>query len=416
MEAKQRTRKRKQPPSNPLTGILTRQKSQIFFHNNRSGKSRPDPVRKSTSFLPKPPTNISSQIGKHHKPSYSKDGGEDKDEEIYHISIKDLRARRIFSKPLVQKENSQRKQLGSPSEIESGKNLDPNLHSELNDGNSDKCGDESCGFERSGKEIRSDEGLLAERSDTGTNLRSTGCFDGENPNLSVARKCDSKDDVESEGLNTASPTSSIQGENYANENPNSSMVEKLNNTAVDFMGEGTNGENPSLPMVGKCDSVDVENPNSSVVERTNTGVEFKEEDSNGENPNSLVASIGTLDGTAEISGCSNGEDALDGVKEEKFDMGLDGIGRTSGYLSPNLSNRDFKGVNREICEGFTEENVQTTPPDAVIPIRHNGDGSALQKPNAASRSPPNKISPPKGKKNLSDSRRNVVISNLIASI
>ena len=415
MEAKQRTRKRRQPPSNPLTGIFTRQKSQIFLHNNRSGKSRPDPVRKTTSFPPKPVTNISSQRAKYQKLSYNQDDFDDEDEDIYHISIKDLRARRIFSEPLVQKE-AESKQLGGINEVESGKNLNPDLDSELIDPKSDKCEDESCGFEKSSKEKTTDEGLLAERSNLGANfLRSTGCFDGENPNLSMSAKCDTKDDVGSERLNTESSNSSIQEENLTNRNCNSSMVEQCNNTAINFHGKGSNGENPNLWMIGKCNSMHDENPNSSVMESGDAGVEFRGEDSNGENPNSLVTSIGASDGTREISGCSNGGDTLDGMKEEKLDAGLVGIGKSSDYSSPNLSNRDLKGLNREICEGFTEENVQTTPPGAVIQIQQNDDGSALQNRNASSRSPTKKISPTKGRKIFSDSKRNMVISSLISN-
>ncbi|GAB4844051.1 hypothetical protein Ancab_014015 [Ancistrocladus abbreviatus] len=100
MEGPKITRKRRRSSEttslNPFEGTFTRTKSQIYCHLNRSGQSRSDTVRRSHhdvdihSYLPARRRARSSNIrddcnGKH---------------EISHVSVKDLRAHRVFSQPL----------------------------------------------------------------------------------------------------------------------------------------------------------------------------------------------------------------------------------------------------------------------------------------------------------------------------
>ncbi|KAM7486186.1 hypothetical protein LguiA_002195 [Lonicera macranthoides] len=80
--------------NNPFEGIYTRSKSQIYLHHSRSGRSRSDVIRKRnhTQLYDAPPRRRS-------QPSSDQQQEEEALhlENISHISIKDLRARRVFS-------------------------------------------------------------------------------------------------------------------------------------------------------------------------------------------------------------------------------------------------------------------------------------------------------------------------------
>ncbi|KAI3470052.1 hypothetical protein Pfo_026715 [Paulownia fortunei] len=120
-----RKRKKSGPSSsksNPLIGILTRSKSRIYFHHNRSGIYRPDPVpRKPISFRPETESveafldvncNNASRVS----------------------SIKDLRMRRVFTPDVNsvlkeeeeedQEENEEGKKLLKGSDAGSDSNSD----------------------------------------------------------------------------------------------------------------------------------------------------------------------------------------------------------------------------------------------------------------------------------------------------
>ncbi|KAK6266088.1 hypothetical protein QUC31_016925 [Theobroma cacao] len=91
-ESKEISKKRKRsslPTTHSLMGILTRSKSQIYLHRNRSGQSRPDSTR-----------------GRNHQDLQPvarkrKNGSPDEDSsvgcDLSSVSIKDLRLRRVFS-------------------------------------------------------------------------------------------------------------------------------------------------------------------------------------------------------------------------------------------------------------------------------------------------------------------------------
>ncbi|XP_057956843.1 uncharacterized protein LOC131150253 isoform X2 [Malania oleifera] len=100
METRQSSRKRKHsPPSHPFTGTFTRSKSQLYIHRNRSGRARSDSFRKSQhvhlslDFIPRQ----RSKLG----PLVSQEELLDSDEIMSRISIKDLRARRVFSRSSI---------------------------------------------------------------------------------------------------------------------------------------------------------------------------------------------------------------------------------------------------------------------------------------------------------------------------
>ena len=96
MEPNLSSRKRNQSSSssnNPFKGIYTRSKSQIYLHHSRSGRSRSDVIRKRnhTQLYDAPPRRRS-------QPSSDQQEEEALQlENISHTSIKDLRARRVFS-------------------------------------------------------------------------------------------------------------------------------------------------------------------------------------------------------------------------------------------------------------------------------------------------------------------------------
>ncbi|XP_021745839.1 uncharacterized protein LOC110711731 [Chenopodium quinoa] len=152
------------------------------------------------------------------------------------------------------------------------------------------------------------------------------------------------------------------------------------------MKVNSNCGNPNLVMSKNCDDSGVElkvnsnggNPNLSMLDKC---VELKGEYLNGGNPNLLIEGIGA-----------------------KNDCGA----RVSNDMSPNLSNKDLKGSNGEHCE----EDVQTTPPDAVVLVRQSEDQSVMRGRRSDSRSPPKKISPSKGgfaegKRSFPNSKRNL---------
>lgn len=316
MEAQPRSsRKRKQPSSsstnsNPFAGILTRHKSQkFFFHHNRSGKSRRTRSFPSSLSNPRLPTNQRLLDSNLHGGAVRNDDDED-DDAVYNISIKDLRARRVFSKPLGLEAVGKNRNGGI------GKNVNPNSDSEL--------------------VVRSD-------------------VNDRNPNVIISEKCDDSGVSLKEDSNGG--------------NPNLSMLEKCVDSRVGFTGECLNGGNPNLSMLDKC---------------VDSRVEFTGECLSGGNPNLSSDGIGAKD-----------------------DCG----GRVSDGMSPGLSTKDLKGRNGEHCE----EDVQMTPPDAVVLVRQIEDQSVLQSRSSDSRLSPNQISPIKGgsfegKKSFPTSRRNLVLN------
>ncbi|XP_021749161.1 uncharacterized protein LOC110714914 [Chenopodium quinoa] len=326
MEARtQSSRKRKQSSfssssaaanSNPFSGILTRHKSQkFFFHHNRSGKSRRSRSFPSSLTNPKLPNNqrlLDCNV---------RDVGVEEDDSICQISIKDLRARRVFSKPVGVDS------VGKIRDDKTGKSVNPNFDSELNAGKSDG--------------------------------------NGKNPSLLVMGKCDSGVEFKGEGLN--------------GENPNLVMLNNYDNSGAELK-VNSNGGNPNLSMLDKCvesngENLNGGNPNLSMLDKC---VESNGENLNGGNPNLSIEGIGAKN---------------------------DCVARVSNDMSPNLSKKDLNG---EHCE----EGVQTTPPDAAVLIRQSEDQSVLRSRSSDSRSPPKKISPSKGgfaegKRSFPNSKRNL---------
>lgn len=97
MESSLRSRKRKQRPSksNQFDCIFTRSKSQIYLHRHRSGYARADSVRNRNSIkLPKGTTANSLVKQQQSAPIVD-------DPITNHVSVKDLRARRVFSPTIV---------------------------------------------------------------------------------------------------------------------------------------------------------------------------------------------------------------------------------------------------------------------------------------------------------------------------
>ncbi|KAJ0606187.1 hypothetical protein HanHA300_Chr02g0071251 [Helianthus annuus] len=88
MESSIGTRKRKQRPSesDPFSGIFTRSRSQIYFHRHRSGYARPDSNRSR---------NIIKSLAKQQQLEASVEVSVDP--VTNQVSVKDLRARRVFS-------------------------------------------------------------------------------------------------------------------------------------------------------------------------------------------------------------------------------------------------------------------------------------------------------------------------------
>ncbi|KAF8388481.1 hypothetical protein HHK36_027153 [Tetracentron sinense] len=98
MEARPSSRKRKQCSSAPFTGIFTRSRSEIFLHRNRSGRARSDPKsrRNYSNLTPSPQSSLEI-------PRLMNE--DDFDDDIARISIKDLRARRVFSLASISEES-----------------------------------------------------------------------------------------------------------------------------------------------------------------------------------------------------------------------------------------------------------------------------------------------------------------------
>ncbi|KAK6930649.1 hypothetical protein RJ641_004743 [Dillenia turbinata] len=93
MEKNRSFRKRKQPSSSDrFAGIFTRSKSQIYVHFNRSGPIRSDSTSSRKKLFP---VHLSDQSCKKRRSLACSDTFDDDD--ISRISIKDLRARRVFS-------------------------------------------------------------------------------------------------------------------------------------------------------------------------------------------------------------------------------------------------------------------------------------------------------------------------------
>ncbi|KAF5820136.1 hypothetical protein HanXRQr2_Chr02g0085391 [Helianthus annuus] len=88
MESSIGSRKRKQRPSesDPFSGIFTRSRSQIYFHRHRSGYARPDSNRSR---------NIIKSLAKQQQLEASVEVSVDP--VTNQVSVKDLRARRVFS-------------------------------------------------------------------------------------------------------------------------------------------------------------------------------------------------------------------------------------------------------------------------------------------------------------------------------
>lgn len=161
MEAQRSSKKRKQRPSNPLAGIFTRSKSQRYFHHcNRSGKFRPDPVGKTRPIQPPPPSISNPKV-----PICQRSNNVD---EISHISIKDLRARRVFSQP----------------RDGFGKNINPNCDSEVVICKSNESDGKPDGF---GAYVETPSLLVSEKCDSEVDFKDKGS-NGRNPNLS--KNCD----------------------------------------------------------------------------------------------------------------------------------------------------------------------------------------------------------------------------------
>ncbi|KMT15013.1 hypothetical protein BVRB_3g065170 [Beta vulgaris subsp. vulgaris] len=348
-----KSRKRKQPTttssststnSTPFSGILTRHKSQkFFFHHNRSGKSR-----KSRSF-PSSLTNPSLPTFQRLSDCDNHRNGDsvvvDEDDEIYNVSIKDLRARRVFS---------------MPSELDDkvGKNVNPNFDSEL---------------------------IVSELDEVDCKSDGNGVI-GENPSLL--------------GIE-------VKGEGFNGGNPNLSMLEECVDFRVDLKGVCLNGGNPNLSMLDSRVDLMGENPNLSLLDNCiDSRVHMKDVCLNGGNPNVSVME-NCVDSRVDLKGvCLNGGNP--NLLIEGFDAKDDCGGRVTDDISPNLSSKDVKRGNGEDCE----ENVQTTPPKAVVLVKQSDEQSVLHNTNADSWSPPKKISPSKGgsaegKKNLSNSKRNL---------
>ncbi|KAK1435331.1 hypothetical protein QVD17_01092 [Tagetes erecta] len=83
-----RSRKRKQQ-SDTFGGIFTRSRSQIYFHRHRSGYARPDSNR-IKSFKPTAKSLVKQQ--------QLEDTASDSNQVTSQVSVKDLRARRVFSR------------------------------------------------------------------------------------------------------------------------------------------------------------------------------------------------------------------------------------------------------------------------------------------------------------------------------
>ncbi|XP_028073590.1 uncharacterized protein LOC114275929 isoform X2 [Camellia sinensis] len=94
MEAKLRTKNQNQYSlSKPFTGIFTRSKAQIYVHRTRSGQARSDAIRKRHHHL----DLHSSQSTPRKRRAQSEQHEASDIDNISQISIKDLRARRVFS-------------------------------------------------------------------------------------------------------------------------------------------------------------------------------------------------------------------------------------------------------------------------------------------------------------------------------
>ncbi|KAK9671405.1 hypothetical protein RND81_12G027800 [Saponaria officinalis] len=267
----------------PFTGVLTRQKSQKFFcSRNRSGKSRQ--CRLIQRSFAKLPAKKSAQI----------EVNGDDDDDLSRVSIKDLRARRVFSKPM--------KKTG----VDSDELVDCKVnYFDFGGGNPSISVDEKCDFE----------------------------VDVGNPSFSILKKCDSN-------LRAGVLMPS----------------DELNDYGGDLIVEDLAGENPNFVEESEnCEPViDTENPNSIVSKKC-------------DDSEANLSAEGLID-------CS-----------EKF----------SEDMNPNLSDNFVKGGVGENCEVMNEENVQTTPPDAVFSIRKIDEQHRLMSRNLVSRSLNKQISPTK---------------------
>ncbi|XP_068655596.1 uncharacterized protein [Aristolochia californica] len=137
-------RRRLSSPNRLFGGIITRSRAEIFLHRSRSGRARPDPSRRQffSSFgnIRQSESSSGSCINVLSVP-----------EGISHSSVKDLRARRIFSPasvPAVSLENVEQKIGGNPAvanlQLRRGDELDfGGGFSEVNMGNGNSEGNEA---------------------------------------------------------------------------------------------------------------------------------------------------------------------------------------------------------------------------------------------------------------------------------
>ncbi|KAH9605893.1 hypothetical protein KSS87_015522 [Heliosperma pusillum] len=368
IEALRKTsKKRKQSPfstnDSPFSGILTRRKSQkYFFSRNRSGRSRIcDSFQRSSAQIT---TKIEPQLDA----DWAQVNGNGDDN-----GIKDLRARRVFSKP--------------PKNQTIGKVVNPSCDSKLID-----CKVEyNHGIgENHGSSIEVINGF-------GVNSKREGSiFDDlidvkHDSSISSKNRDDCWVNLVVEDLNVENPNSLIDSVN-----PKSTVLKKSNDYKVNSMAMDLDVGNPNFLVVSqKCDSVINSVTLSSTVLKkcVNSGVGnpelqvSKKCDSrvSSGNPNLSVSEkcdVSRVDLLAEDLKVGGFDQSMASGKSDSVmiepgltnsmgnrDLGVDSDERVSDYMSPNVSNGFVKDGVGGSCEVVNEETLQSTPPDAVFIIR-----------------------------------------------
>ncbi|GMH08053.1 hypothetical protein Nepgr_009893 [Nepenthes gracilis] len=145
MESKRSTRKRKQPSPSPFEGALTRSKSQIY------------------SFFAKLISNSPNQ-----EPVYSGKG------EMTHVSIKDLRSRRVFSHPVAVDAHDSERDIGAFGTETDRQNIGHNFDYEKADYKIKTYCGKKDGFVGNGEELKYFGCRQSEKDDLTTNCNKEG--------------------------------------------------------------------------------------------------------------------------------------------------------------------------------------------------------------------------------------------------
>ncbi|KAL8128652.1 hypothetical protein V2J09_017807 [Rumex salicifolius] len=187
MKPMPRVTKRKEAP-NPLLGTLTRSKSQIYSHLNRSGCHRSDAfaLEHSRHRLRRHPgaqIDVSYSCQRRLKSSLPTAGEDASEGSVSPFCIKDLRSRRVFSEPLVVSEQEEMNSILSGSIEQLGGEVKPSSKFAVIDSLEEKFLSNGDSITTFGEELTSSrpdgEG---EKADIGVHCIGEEC--GENPNSS----------------------------------------------------------------------------------------------------------------------------------------------------------------------------------------------------------------------------------------